>query len=51
MFSSKGDLVLDPFAGSGTTGRACVNLEREYILFDINEKGKEIFLESIGEEE
>lgn len=51
MFSDKGDLVLDPFAGSGTTGRACVNLNREYVLFDINEKGKEIFLESIGEEE
>ncbi len=23
-----GDVVLDPFMGSGTTARACVNLER-----------------------
>jgi site-specific DNA-methyltransferase (adenine-specific)/adenine-specific DNA-methyltransferase len=43
MFSNKGDLVLDPFAGSGTTGRACMNTGRNYILLDINPKGKEIF--------
>ncbi len=41
------DLVLDCFAGSGTTGRACVNLNRAYILVDKNKKGKELFLESI----
>ncbi|HAI39900.1 MAG TPA: hypothetical protein DCM40_18290 [Maribacter sp.] len=47
MFSNEGDLVLDPFAGSGTTGRACINLARNYILFDISQKGQEKFLESI----
>jgi len=47
MFSNKGDLVLDPFAGSGTTARACINTERKYIMLDINEKGKEIFENSI----
>jgi DNA modification methylase len=40
MFSNKGDLVLDPFAGSGTTGRACINTNRNYIMLDINSKGK-----------
>ena len=49
MFSNKGDIVLDIFAGSGTTGRACIALSRKYILFDINEKGKKVFLKSIGE--
>jgi len=32
--SNKGDLVLDPCAGSGTTGVACQNLGREYILIE-----------------
>jgi len=47
MFSNKGDLVLDPFAGSGTTARACINTERNYIMTDINPKGKLIFENSI----
>ena len=48
MFSSEGDLVCDPFAGSGTTGRACINLNREYILFDINKEAKQLFDSSIA---
>ena len=47
MFSNEGDLVLDPFAGSGTTGRASINTKRHYIMLDINPKGREIFEESI----
>jgi site-specific DNA-methyltransferase (adenine-specific) len=34
--SSPGDLVLDPFAGSGTTGVAARNLGRRAILFDLD---------------
>lgn len=33
-----GDIVLDPFMGSGTTARACVNLERKYIGFEIDQR-------------
>ncbi len=29
-----GGLVLDPFAGSGTTGLACINTGRDYILIE-----------------
>jgi len=47
MLSNKGELVLDPFAGSGTTGRASINLNRNYILFDISKKGKNEFEKSI----
>ena len=50
MFSKESDLVLDIFAGSGTTGRAAMDLNRSYKLFDINSKGKDIFLESIKNE-
>jgi DNA modification methylase len=48
MFSNKGDVVCDPFGGSGTTGRASIQLDREYTLFDINPKAKELFDESVG---
>jgi site-specific DNA-methyltransferase (adenine-specific) len=32
----KGTLVLDPFMGSGTTGTACVNTERNFIGIEID---------------
>jgi adenine-specific DNA-methyltransferase len=41
--TNKGDLVLDPTAGSGTTGIACKTLGRNCILIDINEDAKKIF--------
>ena len=47
MVSNEGDTVLDPFAGSGTTGRASILLGRNYILFDISKKGKEQFEKSL----
>jgi len=34
LFSDKGDLVLDPFFGSGTTGLACKELRRDYVGFE-----------------
>ncbi|MDQ3929866.1 MAG: site-specific DNA-methyltransferase [Chloroflexota bacterium] len=36
--SNPGDLVLDFFAGSGTTGAACLELGRRFILVDNNEQ-------------
>jgi len=43
LYSAEGDLCMDPFAGSGTLGRACRNMGRNYILFDINPEAKEVF--------
>lgn len=34
--SNAGDLILDPFLGSGTTAVACKQLNRNFIGFDIN---------------
>jgi DNA modification methylase len=35
-YSFKNDVVLDPFAGSGTTGAAAAGLGRRFVLFEIN---------------
>jgi len=40
--SNKGDLVLDFFAGSGTTGQACSLLQRSFILVDNNTEALEV---------
>lgn len=37
LLSYKGDVVLDPFMGSGTTAVACINNDRKYIGFEISE--------------
>lgn len=34
IFSNENDLVLDCFAGSGTTGIVCEKLDRNYILIE-----------------
>jgi site-specific DNA-methyltransferase (adenine-specific) len=37
LYSFKGDIILDPFAGSGTTCLAAARDSRYYIGYDINE--------------
>jgi DNA modification methylase len=48
LSSKEGDLILDPFAGSGTTAISCMNLKRNYILFEIDEKNYNIINERIN---
>ncbi len=36
-WSNEGDLILDPFCGSGTTGVACIKNNRSFIGVDISE--------------
>ncbi len=38
LFTQPGDVVLDPFIGSGTTAVAALQLKRKYIGIDINEE-------------
>lgn len=40
--SNKGDIVLDPFSGVGTTFAVCKKLERNFIGFEINPEYVEI---------
>ena len=37
-----GDLVLDPFAGGGTTAVVCKKMRRNFIGFEINSEMKEL---------
>lgn len=37
-YSYVGDLVLDPFMGSGTTAISCIDLKRDYIGIELHEK-------------
>ena len=37
-YSNKGDIILDPFIGSGTTAVAAINTERKYIGFEKEEE-------------
>lgn len=39
-YSKEGDTILDTFAGSGSTGQACINTQRSFVLI---EKDKTIF--------
>jgi len=42
LFAFRGDTVLDPFMGSGTTSLAAKNLERNSVGYDINPEFIEI---------
>ncbi len=44
-YSFKGDVVLDPFAGSGTVGAAATGLGRRFVLFEINPEYVELIRE------
>jgi len=46
-YTNEGDLVLDNVAGSGTTGVACINLNRNYILIEKEPKYVNIIRERL----
>lgn len=49
LYSFKGDLVLDPFAGSGTTCLAARNLGRNYVGYEIDPEYHELALKRLSE--
>ena len=46
-WSNKGDLVLDPFMGSGTTAVACIQTGRDYIGIEVSPEYVDLSLERI----
>lgn len=46
--SNENDIVLDPFAGSGTTAVACKELNRNFIGFEINKEYYDIAIDRIN---
>ena len=48
--SAPGDLVLDPFAGSGTTGIACRELGRRFLLIDNHPRAMEVMARRFGDD-
>ena len=48
-YTNEGDTILDPFMGSGTTGVACVQLNRNFIGIEINPQYFEIAQRRIAE--
>ena len=46
-WSNKGDTVLDPFMGSGTTAKMCEKLNRKWIGIEISEEYCEIAAQRI----
>jgi len=48
MYTFVGDTVLDPFLGSGTTLKAALNLNRNAIGYEINEKFLDVIKEKLG---
>lgn len=47
--SNEGDVILDPFMGSGTTGVACQNLGRDFIGIELDEDYYKIAKKRINE--
>lgn len=47
LFTDPGDLILDPFCGSGTTGIAALRLGRRFVGIEKNESMAELARERI----
>jgi DNA modification methylase len=50
LFSSPGNIIGDPFAGSGTTGVAAKQHGRQFILIDTEEKYCKIAVQRLAQE-
>ena len=48
-FSESGDVILDPFMGSGTTGVACINTGRDFLGIELDKEYFEIASNRIKE--
>jgi adenine specific DNA methylase Mod len=51
LYTKENNNCIDFFAGTGVLGRACIKLNRNYLLIDINNDGKNLFESSIKAKE
>lgn len=49
LYSFVGDIVLNPFAGSGTTLVVAKSLKRNFIGYELYEKYKEVIMDKLNE--
>jgi DNA modification methylase len=50
LYTYRGDLVLDPFMGSGSAAVAAVRTERHFVGYDLDESYRDIALARVAEE-
>lgn len=50
LYSKKGDVVLDPFLGTGTSAKSALSLERDFVGFELNEEFYNIALTSLKQD-
>lgn len=46
-YSFKNDVILDPFAGTGTTGKAAVKNSRRFVLFEMDDEYMKLIKEDV----
>ena len=51
LLTQPGDVVLDPFIGSGTTAVACLETDRHFVGIELSEKYYRLALDRIKEKE
>jgi DNA modification methylase len=49
FYSLKGDVILDPFAGSSTTAIACIETKRDWIMIEKEEQYYNLSLKRVGD--
>lgn len=49
LFTAEGDVVLDPFLGSGTTALACLDLNRHFVGIELSTEYQDIAEKAIAE--
>lgn len=47
-YTNEGDVILDPFAGSGVTGVVCQNLRRDFVLIENRKEQTELIINRLN---
>ncbi len=48
LCSNKGDVVIDPFSGSGSTAMACINSDRQFLGMEIDKNYHQLSLNNVN---